>query len=205
MKRKKDKNLNIRGEELYKDVPTNNLILFGVCSVMSEREKCTFEKLVEKCFSLFPKAFGFTRHPEWPDSLKFDRQLRTLREKGLIAGSPRTSFTLTKFGEEIAEKTAKVLRIRFPKKAVVEKAGRDAEINWIFNLKGSEIFQRFLKEKSRFSITDMELRNLLYCTLEAPLRIVKQNLVYSRNLAEEFKEKELLDFLELCQQKLGGK
>jgi len=51
----------------------------------------------------------------------------------------------------------------------------------------------------------MELRNLLRCTLETPLRIVKQNLIYSINLAKEFKEKELLKFLKFCQQKIFKK
>ncbi len=48
----------------------------------------------------------------------------------------------------------------------------------------------------------MELKNLLHCTLETPLRIVKQNFSYSVNLAKEFKEKDLYRFLKVCQDKL---
>jgi len=51
----------------------------------------------------------------------------------------------------------------------------------------------------------MELRNLLHCTLETPLRIVKQNLSYIINLAKEFKEEELLQFLKICQLQLKKK
>jgi len=37
------------------------------------------------------------------------------------------------------------------------------------------------------------------------MRIVKQNLSYSINLAEEFKERDLLKFLKLCRKKLTKK
>lgn len=203
-KRKIKRRISYR-EELYENLSLNHLIIFGIYSVVSKKEKCTFEKLIEECFTLFPKAFSLNRHSEWPDSLKFARPLRKLREKGLIVGSSKTFFSLTKFGESIAKDTTKILKIGLPKKISIGKAGRDAEINWIRTIKKSETFQRFLKEKKHFSITDMELRNLLYCTLETPLRIVKQNLAYSINLAKEFQEKTLLEFLKLCQRKLTKK
>ncbi len=206
MKIIKNKKLVLYGEEMYIKIPAAHLIIYGIYSILRRKERCTFEKIIEECFYLFPKIFSFNRHPEWPDSLKFDRSLRMLRENGLIFGSPKSLFTLTKFGENIAKTTAKVLKQGLPlRKVIIEKSGRDAEINWLRNLKNNEIFYRFLKEKKHFLITNMELRNLLRCTLETPLRIVKQNLVYSINLAEEFKEKELLKFLKFCQQYLPKK
>jgi len=206
MKVKKNKNLTPYNEEVYKKILTTHLIIFGIYSVIQRKEKCTFEKIIEECFYSFPKIFSFSRHLEWPDSLKFDRSLRTLRENGLIVGNPKTLFTLTKFGENIAKTTTKVLKQGLPsRKVIIDKPGRDAEINWLRNLKNNEIFYRFLKEKKYFLITNMELRSLLRCTLETPLRIVKQNLVYSINLAEEFEEKELLKFLKFCQQHLSKK
>lgn len=203
MKSKKRKKSASYSEEIYQKIPTAYLIVFGIYSILQKREKCTFEKLIEECFRLFPKAFSFSRRPEWPDSLKFDRTLRKLREKGLVVGNPNTLFSLTKFGEKIARNTAQNLKTGRAKKVMIERPKRDAEINWIRNLKRNEIFQRFLESKKGFSITNMEIRNLLHCTLETPLRIVKQNLSYSINLAQEFKEKELLKFLKLCQKKIN--
>jgi hypothetical protein len=204
MKRKKNRAIS-HNEEIYKKIPAAYLIVFGIYSVLQKRERCTFEKLVEECFKLFPSVFSLSRHPEWPDSLKLDRSLRTLREKGLITGNPNTTLSLTKFGERIAKSTAQNLKTGLSRKTIIEKPKRDAEINWIRNLKKSEAFQHFLKEKKSFSISNMELRSLLRCTLETPLRIVKQNLSYSINLTKEFREEELLRFLELCQQELNKK
>jgi hypothetical protein len=205
MKIKKNKKLNHYSEEIYKKTPAAHLIVFGIYSILQRGENCTFEKLIEECFNLFPKVFSFGRHPEWPDALKFDRTLRTLREKGLVVGNPSTFYYFTKFGEKIAKKTAQDLKTGLSKKTITEKPKRDAEINWIRNLQKSEVFQRFLKGKKSFAVSNMELRSLLHCTLETPLRIVKQNLSYSINLAEEFREKDLFNFLKLCQTKLTKK
>ena len=99
-------------EELYKNKSINNLILFGLYSVIENKEKCTFERLVKECFTLFPKAFGFSQHPQWPDSRKLDRPLRSLRKERLILGDPKTSFSLTKSGKRIAIEIAKTFRQR---------------------------------------------------------------------------------------------
>ena len=120
-------------------------------------------------------------------------------------GSPTSLFSLTKFGEKMAKDTAKILKIGISKKLPSYKIKRDAEINLIASLKSSEVFQRFLKSRKGYLITEMEIRNLLHCTLETPLRIVKQNLIYAKNLAKEFNEKLLSEFLDLCHQKLDKK
>lgn len=99
-------------EELYKDKPINDLILFGIYSLNEKKEKCTFEKLVRECFTLFPKAFSFLQYPKWPDSRKLDRPLRTLRKRKLITGNPKTTFSLTKSGRKLAEETIKSFRQR---------------------------------------------------------------------------------------------
>jgi len=189
-------------EEIYTTIPTTHLIVFGIYSIFQRDRKCTFEKLIEECFKLFPKAFSFSRHPKWPDSLRFDRTLRKLREKGLVVGSANTLFSLTKFGERVAKDTAQNLKTGISKRTTVERPKRDAEINWLLGLKKNEVFQRFLKKEKKFSITDMEIRNLLHCTLETPPRIVKQNLSYSINLSKEFKEEDLYKFLKVCRDKL---
>ena len=99
-------------EELYKKAQITDLILFGINSVIENKEKCTFERLIKECFTLFPEAFSFSKYSQWPDSLKLDRRLRTLRKRRLITGDPKTSFFLTKLGTKIAIETAKIFRQR---------------------------------------------------------------------------------------------
>ncbi len=99
-------------EELYKKISINDLILFSIYSIIENREKCTFEKLAKECFTLFPRSFSFSQFPNWPDSRKLDRPLRSLRKRKLITGNPKTLFSLTKIGKKIAGETAKIFRQR---------------------------------------------------------------------------------------------
>jgi len=87
-------------------------ILFTIYSVTSNREKCNFERLIKECFTLFPETFSFSKYPQWPDARKLDRPLRTLRQRKLIKGDPKTSFSLTKLGKKIAIETTKTFRQR---------------------------------------------------------------------------------------------
>ncbi len=118
-------------KESYKNLGINELILLGIYSItelpfmtaevkkrtkfsspVSNGEKCTLERLVKESFNLFPEAFCFSQYPEWPDSRKLDRPLRTLRKRKLITGDPKTSFSLTKLGKKIAIETSKTFRQR---------------------------------------------------------------------------------------------
>jgi hypothetical protein len=187
-------------EEKYSRLPKENLIVFGIYSVTRKKEGCSFERLVKECFTLFPKAFGFSRYSEWPDSLKFDRPLRTLRERGWILGGTKTLFSLTRFGEKVAEETELMLKSPELSGKPTKKPLRGADTALIHFLKDNATFRRFLKDRQSFSITEMELRGILRCTLETPLEVLKQNLQYAKNLANDYNEKEVLDFLEACGQ-----
>ena len=71
--------------------------------------KSSFSKLVKECFRVFPETFSLKDYPQWPDSRKLDRALRTLRKRKLIKGSPQTFFILTNRGKKEAQNLAKIL------------------------------------------------------------------------------------------------
>ncbi|MFH1036464.1 MAG: hypothetical protein V1756_00135 [Patescibacteria group bacterium] len=88
------------------------IILFSIYSVISDKGKCDFERLVKECFTLSPEVFSFSKYPKWPDARKLDRPLRTLRQRKLIKGDPKTFFSLTKSGKIAAEEIARNFRQR---------------------------------------------------------------------------------------------
>jgi len=161
-----NRNKIIYDEKTYTSVGLENLVLYGIYLTSERGENCTFEKLVAECFSQFPKVFAFKRYPEWPDSLKFDRPLRKLREKGMIVGTIKDTFSLTKFGKQKTIEIENILKKVNP---------------------------------SNFTISEPEFRKLLRCTLETPLRVIKQNLEYYKKLANSYKEEELFNFLLSCE------
>lgn len=193
-------------KEKYKDIPIEYLIVFGIYSLIKKRKGCNFEQLIKECFTLFPRVFGFSLYPQWPDSLKFDRPLRKLREKGWVIGNPQTKFSLTKFGEKIARETKNRLFGTKPEEIITKRTPRGLDAKLLRFLRESESYKQYVKNKSNFVAKDTDLRRLLRCTLETPLRILKQNLQYYKNLAKEYNDVPLLEFLEHYDRnlKMGG-
>jgi len=97
-------------EEIYQKVKICDLITVSLYSLGNSGKKITFERLLEKCFDLFPKKFNFPKHPSWPDSRKLDRPLRTLRREKLLLGNPKEKFSLTPKGKKRALQIIKLLR-----------------------------------------------------------------------------------------------
>jgi len=192
-------------ENAYKRVGLENLILFGVYLVTKQGETCTFERLVSECFENFPKMFSFKRYPEWPDSSKLGRPLRKLREKGFIVGTVKDHFVLTEFGKHLAQEikkeleSAKLSSTKFAKDRVAGTRSADDRI--ITYLTTNPIFEAFLKNPTACEISEQEFRSLLRCTLETPLRVIKQNLEYYKKIAQSYNEESLADFLSLCEKK----
>lgn len=186
-------------ENLYQSIPINDLILVGIYQVKEKGEVCTFERLVKECFEMFPKVFGFMRYPEWPDSLKFDRPLRTLRSKGYIVGSVKSEFMLTPFGERHASSILKRILGNSSKKGGYKRpVGRSMNDRLIQSIRESAPFKRYKKDQENFKISETEYRSLLNCTFETPERIIIQNLNYLENLAKSYQDQEILDFLNKC-------
>lgn len=194
--------------EIYSKLPLNDLILISIYLIISKGETCTFERLVAESFNNFRQVFSFKRYPEWPDALKFDRPLRTLREKGFIIGSARDKFLLNKYGESKARNILKKLQMgvgqkggRFPQSPI-----RSADDRIIEYIKNSAPFLAYLKNPEGMSISEPEFRNLLRCTLETPDRIIKQNMEYYLKVANEYKEADIIRFLLYCKRKFfkGG-
>jgi hypothetical protein len=206
-KNRKITNIGHFKEEVYMSINMQDLILFGIYSVLKNGEVCTFERLVAECFTKFPKVFAFKRYPNWPDALKFDRKLRTLREKGLIAGGVGGRYSpgelkLTPFGERKAKEVEDILSGKkiIPYKKVKLKV-RSIEEKLINYLKENEKVKEFLKNRKNFAISEAEFRDIIRCTLETPERVVKQNVAYLKNLVKNYNEKELLKFLSFCENK----
>lgn len=211
VQKKITKNSEGYDETAYKRIGLENLILLSVYLVMGKGETCTFERLVAECFKKFPKMFAFKRYPEWPDSSRLGRPLRKLREKGFIVGTVKDHFALTEFGKHLAQHIEKELEAtevsttRFKKDRVLGIRSADDRI--VAYLTTNPLFDAFRTNPSSFEISEQEFRNLLRCTLETPLRIIKQNLEYYKKIAQSYDEKLLTEFLSLCEKKFlkGGR
>lgn len=106
MKGEKEK-LDFSNEEIYQRISLLDLIIIAIYSLQIQKKSVSFEDILERSFSLFPKAFSFRKFPQWPDARKLDRPLRSLRSKNLIKGDPKDYFSLTVKGRRRAEELIK--------------------------------------------------------------------------------------------------
>lgn len=186
-------------EPSYDNLPLDQLLVYAVKRITDAGEDCTFERLVYECFALFPRRFGFERYPQWPDSARVNKTwLRCRTDKGWVVGAVQEGFRLTPKGERVAEATAKKLLQKAspaPKRAPRPRERYEAALRQV---RETDAFRRFGTDPAAFSLSEMELRNLLGCTLETPKRVLAQNLHYYLDASQQYRDRGVLDFLEAC-------
>lgn len=169
----------------------SDLILVCIYEIEVSGEKCSFGRLVVKCFLKYPEIFSLNEFKNYPDSLKLDRPLRDLRLGGLISGSPVTYYHLTAYGKKVAEKLATSSSLELNKKFT--KVTRSPALETINRIENSQHYREFTERKS-FSISEMKIRALLNLTMETPQERVLSELFYLRHETENLGRSDIIKF-----------
>jgi len=184
----------------YLNIGIDDLSIYAISQIVAKKEECTQERIIKECFTLFPERFGMARYPQWPDFDRVHLSIVRCQRKGWITGSSKTGFKITSFGESASKKIVTKLNkssaASSTRKPVESSRGKWESI--IKYLKSSDIFKRYEKDPVSIQISDKDVRKLMVCTLESPIRVVRQNLVNSLGIAKEFKDKILFSFLLAC-------
>lgn len=186
-------------EELYTKIPVDDLVLYAAKRILENNEECTSERLVYECFTLFPKQFCLQQYPEWPDSGRVNKSWwRCRTDKGWLVGSVKEGFRLTPKGERVAAGVAKKLstgKVREPRRVARPRERFEAAL---LHIRHSDGFRRFGKNPQDFVLSEMEIRSLLGGTLETPSRVLKQNLHFYLDVAEQYGDHAVKQFLGAC-------
>jgi len=186
-------------QEVYSNLPVDDLVLYGAKRILEAGEECTLERLVYECFRLFPKQFGFQRYPQWPDALRINRSWwRCRTDKGWLAGSVKQGFQLTPKGERVATAVEKKLSFGRMGKPIEQGRARERYDAVLRYLRRSEAFRRYKTNAAAFGISKGELRRLLAGTLETPPLVLRQNFHFYLDAAEQHRDGEVLAFLHAC-------
>lgn len=167
---------------MIKEKKLADQILLVVYEILTRREKCSFGRLTVECFKKYPDDFSLTEYKEFPDSLKLDRPLRELRQKGLVNGSPITLYNLTPYGKKVAEK---IINVTGGVKTTGEKptkATRSPIANMIQAVEKSEHFQNFIKNED-IKRNEMVIKGLINLPMETPRERVLSTLKDLQNEA----------------------
>jgi len=192
----------IQSVEAYESLGVDYLLVFSVESILDNDEECTLERLIFECFTRFPKKFGLSRYPQWPDSTRVYRSWRRCRlDNRWLTGSPQEGFKLTAKGKEVALAVAKKLNdpslIDKQRRAPSRTRGKEEAVTRY--LRKSNAFGRWLQNPASFGISESQIRSLLNATLETPQDVLRENLAYYQENARLVGDSRILAFLEACQ------
>lgn len=188
------------------DLTLSDLILYSIYRIEKQGNECTFERLVFETFTLFPRKFSFYTY-NLPDSLKLDRQLRTLRKEKLVKGNNTFGFTLTNIGLKQASQIAKI--IPDLKKIGSDKVSRNnsgrKEQKLIERLMISDLYRNLYKNKDKLRVQNVdEVKILFLGTPETSLKETLANISYFEKIAARAHKNEVIQFIVFCRNFLSS-
>lgn len=173
----------------------DNMILLSLFSVLETKNVCSFSDLVKECFTRYPTYFSLSEIPEYPDSLKLDRPLRSLKYKGLLKGSPRTNLSFTKAGKEHYYKFNKANGGKsLPKQ---KNTTRSPLLRKAEEVLKSKDFNMYKKSPSKFSPSNMRFRSIMEVTLETPKKVLLTKIRFLTDIARRKDEKIMVKYLKV--------
>jgi hypothetical protein len=114
----------------------------------------------------------------------------------------KSGFQLTSKGYEAVEKVQNKIKSPFRHRANFERLAseeRTREEIFINQIEKSDVFKRYQKKGEKFDMSEYELCDLLFCTLESSLNVRQKKLNLLKGYAERLNRQTILEFLEFCE------
>jgi hypothetical protein len=195
--------------ERYMQIGDDQLITLSLQFVIRDGKTPSFENVVEEAYTSFPERFSFQGHPEWPHTLVIDRSIRrcaTDRQKRWISGRAATGYRLSPAGETIAADTYEKLSGRKPLgKTVVKPARPTQSMRVVKHVEESSAFQKYQQRGDVESVTEYDLCDLLYCTIESTPETLDNNLAVLISNVKDVRRDDLLPFFNALRAKFKNR
>lgn len=212
---------------IYSTVTLNDLVIYSVNYLNKQGSEIGSEDIVSACFVLFPKRFSMRKYPQYPDSGIVSRRWSDCKSKGYLKGNATSGFQITARGIKRAEKVEKMLGeplkpVRVAKvkavKPAVPDAKREAAIHpelrrtelvevkahakkYVRTIEMSDAYKHFQKG---LPLNEFDFRSMLLCTMESPATTLARNLNQFKEYVNIHERKDLLSFLEFCEEKFSS-
>jgi hypothetical protein len=186
---------------MIKNINIDQLLLFSLFSLIDSGRQTTFENLVVECFKLFPNEFGLKGFTiKYPDSSRVDKTWRRCRtDRGWISGSVAHGFMLTPFGQKELDKVKKLLKQdkKFYKFPIIQHGDKRTKSGRILeHIERHKSYLKYLQNKDNPDISDYDVCDLLFCTLDSFPETKRKNLNEIKKLVMVYKRNDILIFLD---------
>lgn len=175
----------------------DELLLLALWELKKDQKITTFENLVVKAFQLFPSEFGLRGYEnKYPDAARINKAwLRCRTDRGWISGSVAHGFDITEKGMR-ALKEAKLLNRRNDRnrQRVLSGERRTKGGRILNHIEKHPAFQKYQAREIQ-TITDYEICDLLFSTLDALPVVRHQNLSIMIELVKDYHRTDIERFL----------
>jgi hypothetical protein len=195
--------------QVYMRIGDDQLITLSLKLVIEDDKPPSFENVVEEAYNSFPERFSFQGHPEWPHTLVIDRSIRrcaTDRQKRWISGKAATGYKLLPAGETVAQDTYEKLRGEKPLGKSSVKAARPTQsLRVVKHVEGSPAFEKYKLRGDVGTVTEYDLCDLLYCTIESTPETLENNLAVLVSNIRDVQRDDLLPFLDALRERFRNR
>ncbi len=199
--------------DTYLKIGMDDLVTVSLHFLLESGKPPTFENLVALAYSLFPQRFSMVGYAQWPDSAIINKcWLRCRTDKKLISGNVASGFQLTPKGKFVTEKTlAKLLpSLEFDKdgKGKLQRKGGDrrtAAGRVVSRVEKSTAFNKYKSDGHVENVSEYELCDILYCTLESSAETLKKNYELVSQYLKEYSRDDLVKFIDMLKVKFSSK
>lgn len=188
-------------EETYHNLDIDRLIVYAMVYLEKKDIQLTLENIVVGAYKLFPYKFSLFGFPEYPDCARVEKSLWRSRgkERQWLGGKTRQGYSLTRRSYMIAEEVSKDLSNEKEIQIIVKESTHLRRWEKIVKeLEKSSAYEKF-KNKRGDSITESEFCYVLQATLDSPKKILNENLVTLKMIAQDLNYQEVGDFLDILE------
>ena len=191
----------------YLDLSQDHLVVTALWFLLQEKRQPSFENLVAEAFTSFPERFQLEGYPQWPNSHVIGKAwVRCRTDKKWMSGSASEGFKLTPLGEQIAHQVLSKLENVTGEGRKRERKGSRQSISSrvVLRVENSPAYKTF-KQEGVEKVSEYEICDLLYCTLESTPETFDKNFVVVRQEVETYGRSDLTEFLDKLREKFAGK
>jgi|TARA_B100001971_G_C18250640_1_gene577916 hypothetical protein len=189
-------------EKHYENANLNELINFAIGMVSDLKKEIITEDIIVAAYLLFPKKFSMQGYEKYPDSVRINRRVVDLRDRGFIHGSNAQGYKLSTKGEKEFERLNKIFKLGKSIQGRGNRTGRKDERSrasrFLKHIKQSDAYKKFKSQKNVTDISEYEFRSLLMCPMETPPNKLRQSLGELQDQVRIVGNNEILEFLENC-------
>lgn len=189
-------------EKNYKNANLNELVNFAIGVVGDFNKEIIIEDIIVAAYLLFPKKFSMQGYEEYPDSVRINRRVVDLRDRGFISGSNAQGYKLSTKGQMEFERVNKIFKLGKNIQAKGNRTGRKDERNrasrFLKHIKQSDAYKKFTSQNDFSDISEYDFRSLLMCPMETPPNKLRQSLNELQDQVRIVGNNEILEFLDKC-------